>query len=151
MMKCNLFSREIFDLDENFFVELPCVFSVPSLPMSNDSIRTQEDVISFPYLRDLQIQTIDSDIGLLFGCDVPKALELHETCVSQGQDPFATQTIFGWTVNGPLVRMVQPQPVYNFIKADEELSQQFYTFCYWEFLDSICANEPAMSKEDKHA
>ena len=81
------------------------MFSVPSLPVSNDSIPTQEDVISFPYLRDLQTRTIDSDIGLLIGCDVPKALEPHETRVSQGQGPFATRTIFGWTVNGPLVRM----------------------------------------------
>ena len=119
--------------------------------MSNDSILTQEDVIHFPYLRDLQIRTIDSDIGLLIGCDVPKALEPHETRVSQGQGPFATRTIFGWTVNGPVVRMGQPQPVCNFVKADEELTQQFRTFCDWEFSDSICANKPAMFKEDKRA
>ena len=148
---CNLLSLEVFDLDENYFVELPSVFSVPSLPVSNDSIPTQEDVISFPYLKDLQIQTIDSDIGLLIGCDVPKALEPHETRISQGQGPFATRTIFGWTVNGPLVRMGQPQPVCNFVKADEELNQQFRTFCNWEFSDSIYVSEPAMSKEDKRA
>ena len=73
---CNLFSLEVFDLDENYF-DLPSVFSVPSLPVSNDSIPTQEDVISFPYLGDLQIRTIDLDIGLLIGCDVSKALEPH--------------------------------------------------------------------------
>jgi len=148
---CNLFRLEVFDLDENYFVDLPSVFSVPSLPVSNDSIPTQEDVISFPYLRDLQIRTIDSDIGLLIGCDVPKTLEPHETRVSQGQGPFATRTIFGWTVNGPMVRMGQPQPVCNFVKADEELSKQFRTFCDWEFSDSICVSKPAMSKEDKRA
>jgi len=59
--------------------------------------------------------------------------------------------IFGWTVNGPLVKMGQPQPVCNFVKADEELSQQFRTFCGWEFSDSICVSKPAMSKEDKRA
>ena len=58
MTNCSLFSLEVFDLDENYFVELPSVFSVPSLPVSNDSIPTQGDVISSPYLRDLQIQTI---------------------------------------------------------------------------------------------
>ena len=73
MMSCNLFSLEVLDLEDNYFVDLPSVFSVPSLPVSNDSIPTQEDVIRFPYLRDLQIRTIDSDIGLLIGCDVPKA------------------------------------------------------------------------------
>ena len=147
MFRCNFFSLEVFDLDENKFVELPSVFSVPSLPMSSNSIPTQADVISFPYLRHLQIQTIDSDIGLLIGCDVPKALEPHETRVSQGQGPFVTRTIFGWTINGPLVRMGQPRPVCNFVKADEELSQQFRTFCNWE----LCVDKPAMSKEDRCA
>lgn len=47
--------------------------------------------------------------------------------------------------------MGQPQPVCNFVKADEELSQQFRMFCNWEFSDSICVDKPAMSKEDKHA
>ena len=42
--------------------------------------------------------------------------------------------------------MGQPQPVYNFVRADEGLSQQFRTFCNWEFSDSICISEPAMSK-----
>ena len=82
MTSCNLFSLEVLDLDENYFVELPSIVSVPSLHVSNDSVPTQEDVISFPYLRDLQIQKIDSDIGLLIRCDVPKALEPHETRVS---------------------------------------------------------------------
>ena len=49
------------------------------------------------------------------------------------------------------MRMGQPQPVCNFAKADKELSQQFHTFCNWEFLDSICASEPAIPKEDKRA
>jgi len=150
-MNCILFSLEVFDLDKNYFVDLPSVFSVPSLHVSNDSIPTQENVNSFPYLRDLQIRSIDSDIGLLIGCDVPKALEPHETRVSQGQGPFATRTVFSWTMNGPVVRMGQPQPVCSFVKADEKLSQQFRTFYDWEFSDSICVNKPAMSKEDKRA
>ena len=146
---CNLFRLEVFDLDENYFVDLPSVFSIPSLPVSNDSIPTQEDMISFLYLRDLQIRTIDSNIGSLIGCDVLKVLEPHETRVSQGQGLFATRTIFGWTVNGPLVRMGQPQPVYNFVKDDEERSQQFRTFCDWEFSDSMYVNEPAIETLSK--
>ena len=55
VVRCNLLSLEAFDLDENHFVDLPSVFSVPKLPVSNDSIPTQEDVVSFPYLRNIQI------------------------------------------------------------------------------------------------
>ena len=49
------------------------------------------------------------------------------------------------------MRIGQPQPLCNFVKADEELGQQFRTFCNWEFLDSISIDKPAMSKEDKRA
>ena len=49
------------------------------------------------------------------------------------------------------MRIGQPQPVCNFVKAEEELSQQPRTFCNWKSSDSICVNELAMSKEDKHA
>ena len=59
--------------------------------------------------------------------------------------------MFGLTVNGPLVRVGQPQPVCNFVRADEGLSQQLRTFCNWEFEDFIYVSEPAMSKEDKCA
>ena len=48
-MNCNLYSQEVFDLAENYFVDLPSVFSVLSLPVSSDSIPTLEDVISFSY------------------------------------------------------------------------------------------------------
>ena len=68
--------------------------------------------------------------------------------VSQGQGPFATRTVFGWTVNGPLGRMGGAQPSANFIRADQELTQQFRMFCNWEFCDSIYDDTPAMSKED---
>lgn len=40
------------------------------------------------------------------------------------QGPFETHYIlFGWTVNSPLVRIGQLQPVCNFVRADEKLNQ----------------------------
>ena len=55
IMNCDLFILEAFDLDENNFVDLQSVFKVPTVLVSSDSIPFQEGVISFPYLRDLQI------------------------------------------------------------------------------------------------
>ena len=149
--ECVLFSLEVFDLAENNLVELPTVFSVPVLPVSKDSIPRQDDLLRFPYLRGIQIPSIDSEIGLLIGSDVPKALEPQEVRVSQGQGPFATRTVFGWTVNGPLGRMGGAQPSANFMRADQELTQQFRMFCNWEFCDSIYDDRPAMSREDTRA
>ncbi|XP_044172087.1 uncharacterized protein LOC122956485 [Acropora millepora] len=149
--ECVLFSLEVFDLAENNLVELPTMFSVPVLPVSKDSIPRQDDLLRFPYLRGIQIPSIDSEIGLLIGSDVPKALEPQEVRVSQGQGPFATRTVFGWTVNGPLGRMGGAQPSANFMRADQELTQQFRMFCNWEFCDSIYDDRPAMSREDTRA
>jgi len=36
----------------------------------------------------------------------------------------------------------------NFIKADDELSQQFTRFCNQEFSDSACVKDAGLSKED---
>ena len=148
---CALFSLEVFDLEENNFVELPTVFSVPGLPVSKESIPRQEDVTTFPYLRDIQIPTMNTEVGLLIGNDVPKALEPREVRMSQDQGPFAIKTVFGWTINGRLGRFGASQPSVNFIRADKELSQQFRMFCNWEFCDSVYDDKPAMSKEDAEA
>lgn len=99
---CALFSLEVVDLEDNNFVELPTVFSVPGLPVSKESIPRQEDVTRFPYLKDTQIPEIDTEVGLLIGNDVPKALEPREVRMSQDQGPFAIKTVFGWMINGPL-------------------------------------------------
>ena len=56
----------------------------------------------FPYLKDTQIPEIDTEVGLLIGNDVPKALEPREVRMSQDQGPFAIKSVFGWMINGPL-------------------------------------------------
>ena len=95
--ECKVFKLEVFDLDENELVKLHTVFSTPKLPVSKESIPKQSDVARFPYLRDIQILEIDVDIGLLIGNDAPKALEPREVRQSEGQGPYATRTVFGWT------------------------------------------------------
>ena len=135
--ECAVFSLEVFYLAEDNLVEPPNVFSVPSLPVKKDSIPRQEDVMKFPDLCDIQILTIDSKSGLLIGCDVPKALEPHEVRLSKGQGPFATKTVIGWTVNGPLAIMRGAPPSANFIRVNKELREQVRMFCNLELCDSI--------------
>ena len=72
--ECRFFKLEVFDLNEQNFVELPTVFSTPQLPVSKNSIPQQEDVSKCPYPKGVQLPKIDAPIGLLIGNDVPKAL-----------------------------------------------------------------------------
>ena len=73
--ECRVFKLEVFDLNEQNFVELPTVFSTPELPVSKNSIPQQEDVSKYPYLKGIPLPKIDAPIGLLIRNDVPKALE----------------------------------------------------------------------------
>ena len=149
--ECRVFKLEVFDLDEHNFVELPTVFSTPKLPVSKDSIPQQEDVSKYPHLRGIQLPKIDACIGLLIGNDVPKALEPKEIRECKDQGPYAVRTMFGWTINGPLERKGNSSRTANFIRADNELTQQFAKFCNLEFSDSAYDKDAGMSKEDLHA
>ena len=91
----SLVQLEVFDLDENNFIELPLVFSTSVLPISSESVPRQEDVDRWPHLKGIRIAEIDARVGLLIGHDVPKALEPKEVKESQHGGPYATRTLFG--------------------------------------------------------
>ena len=93
--ECTIFKLEVFDLEEQNFVELPTVFSTPQLPVSTDSIPQQEDVSRYPYLQGIKLPKIDASVGLLIGNDVPKAFEPKEVIECKDQGPYAVKTILG--------------------------------------------------------
>lgn len=142
---------EVFDLEENNFIELPLVFSTPKLPVASESVPRQEDVDRWPHLKGVRVAEINADVGLLIGHDVPKALEPKEVRESQNGGPYAAKTLLGWAINGPLGRNGSAKRTSNFIRADTALDQQFQRFCNMEFNDSLLDNERAMSLEDKRA
>ena len=79
--KCGLVQLEVFDLEEENFIELPLVFSTPKLPVASESVPRQEDVDRWPHLKGVTLVEITADVGLLIGHDVPKALEPKEVRV----------------------------------------------------------------------
>ena len=56
----SLVQLEVFDLDENNFIQLPLVFSTPVLPVSPESVPHQEDVDRWPHLKGIHITEIDA-------------------------------------------------------------------------------------------
>ena len=149
--ECRVVSLEVFDLDENNFVELPRVFSTGKLPVDESSIPRQADVDRWSHLKDVKIDKIDAPIGILIGNDAPRALEPKEVKECQGRGPYAVRTIFGWTINGPLGRSGRSIHA-NFIRADHALSKQFERFCNAEFNDSAFDSKLIeMSQEDSKA
>ena len=151
LTECSIVNLEALDLNEEHMVELPKVFSRPSLPISRDSVPNQQDVDRWPHLKGIKFPCIDSEVGLLIGSDVPEVLQPREVRESRDGGPFATRTIFGWVMNGPLGRRGSQTRTANYVEADAQLSQQFQQFCNREFNDSIYETKTSMSRNDQRA
>lgn len=150
---CSVVNLEVSDLDQTNAINLPVVYSRPDLPIPKEAITTQQDVDRWPHLQGIDIPSINADIGLLIGSDVPKALEPLEVRLSNSTGgPYATKTALGWVFNGPLGRAPRnAQPSSHFVKADTKLNEQFEKFCNYEFNDCQFQQKQAMSPEDRRA
>ena len=131
----SLVRSEVSNLDENNFIELPLVFSLPVLPISSESVPRQADVDRWPHLKGIRIAEIDARLSLLIGHNVPKALEPREVKGRQDGGPYATRTLFSWAINCPLGRNGIATQTTNFIRRDAELDNMFQRFCIMEFSD----------------
>ena len=91
-------------------------------------------------------------MGLLVGSDAPEILRPKKARESCRNGPYATTTIFGWVVDGPLGRTQDfVQYTANFIRADVELSKQFRSYCNMGFNDSAYGRKPSLSQNAKRA
>lgn len=93
---------EVSSLSGDDFIDLPDVFTQRTIPVGKENIPLQKDLEKWPYLKEVKLPRIETDIGLLIGANVPKAMEPWEVVSSVGNGPYAVRTKLGWTVNGPL-------------------------------------------------
>lgn len=93
---------EVSSLDENNFIPLPDVFTQKEMPVTANNISMKQDLARWPYLQEITIPEIDSNIELLIGTNASKIIEPWEIINSQGEGPYAVKTLVGWVVNGPL-------------------------------------------------
>ena len=93
---------EVCSLDGNSFLELPEVFTQNAIPVSQENIPTELDTKGWSYLKDVHLRSINAEVGLLIGANVPKAIEPLQVINSQDEGPYAVLTRLGWTINGPL-------------------------------------------------
>lgn len=142
---------EVSALDGTGRVELPTVFSITSLPVSTESLATQVDASKWSHLEGLVIPSIDADVDLLIGSDVPQALQPEEVKGGSEGEPYAMKTILGWAIVGPLKKQSDNFRTSNFVQSDTALEDQFKMYCNMEFNDALYDEKKTMSQEDKRA
>lgn len=99
---CIVTGLEVSSLDGSQFIKLSEVYAQDHIPVSKNNIPSQEDVDRWSHLTEVKLPTIQADVGLLIGVNVPKAMEPLKVVNSVDNGPYAVRTILGWTVNGPL-------------------------------------------------
>jgi hypothetical protein len=91
---------EISGLDNAKMIELPNLFTQSEMPVSKDDVVQQNDLKHYPYLKDVQLPSLDSKVELLIGNNCVEALEPWEIINSENGGPYAIRTKLGWTVSG---------------------------------------------------
>ena len=83
-------------------MDLPDVYTQRNIPVTKENIQSEDDIRKRLYLKDVELTQINAGVGLLIGVNTPKALEPWRIINSEGNGPYAVQTLLGWVVNGPL-------------------------------------------------
>lgn len=94
---------------------------------------------------------VEAEVGLLIASDVPQILDPLEVRHCQDGGPYASHTIVGWVVNGPLGCRNHRSLIPSFcVKADHDLNQMVKDYYYGDFPESSADDKPEMSQEELH-
>ena len=132
--------------DRRAKVELPKTCARESIPCRENQIPTPEMADGWPHLEKIKdkIPKLDAsfEIGLLIGCNCPKAIKPREVITGKSEDPYAVRTLLGWCIVGPVSSTQSPDsPVVsscNRIFARENISTENLSF---DFIVSDKAKE----------
>ncbi len=106
--KATVVAMDISPLSEETSVHLDEVWAIDDLRISADRIATQEDANSWPHLCGLLLpKSSATKVELLIGGDVPEAFWTGDVRRGGKQQPYAMETIFGWSIIGPAKRREQ--------------------------------------------
>ena len=99
-------------LDRRAKVELPKSYTRESIPCRENQIPTPEMADRWSHLKKIKdkIPKLEADIeiGLLIGCNCPKAIKPKEIITGRSEDPYAVRTLLGWCIVGPVSTTQSP-------------------------------------------
>ena len=100
-------------VDKRVEIELPKSYSRSSIPFRRNQIPTPEVANEWPHLKKiaekLHPHQSGIDVGLLIGCNCPRAIKPREVILGKGDDPYAVRTLLGWGIIGPIISQQERQ------------------------------------------
>ena len=93
-------------LDEQVEIELPKTYSRDNIPSRRDQIPTPDIADKWKHLKKIKDKLLpyqkDTEVGLLIGCNCPRALKPKEVILGKSEEPYAVRSILGWGIIGPV-------------------------------------------------
>ena len=125
-------------VDKRVEIELPKTYSRARIPFRRNQIPRPEVASEWPHLVKIAdkihpYQT-DVDVGILIGCNCPRAIKPREVILGKGDDPYAVRTLLGWGIIGPII----PQ---EDVREDGEEEAEAAT-CNRIMTHEICSDTP---------
>ena len=93
-------------IDKRVKIELPKTYSRARIPFRRNQVPRPEVANEWPHLRKIadKIHPYQNgvDVGILIGCNCPRAIRPREVILGKGDDPYAVRTLLGWCIIGPV-------------------------------------------------
>ncbi|XP_077982843.1 uncharacterized protein LOC144437710 [Glandiceps talaboti] len=86
----------VSDLDGHDCVSLPPLYTKERIPVTSKHIPTQKDIERWDHLKGIAVPTLNADIGLLIGNNVPDAYTPKIIKTGPRGSPYAAKTAIGW-------------------------------------------------------
>ena len=78
------------------FISLPTLYTQNKMPVTQRHMPSQNDISKWEHLKDLSVSTLDTDVNILIGNNVPDAYRPLELRTGPPGSPHATRSVLGW-------------------------------------------------------
>lgn len=106
--------------DQTASIDLPKTLSRDFHTFKKNQTPSPEIAAKWPQLerikQEIPPMETDVEVGILIGCNSPKALKLQEVILGNNGDPYAVRTLLGWGIIGPV------SPGENLIVGEDDSS-----------------------------
>ena len=106
--------------DKKVQIELPKSYSRDSIPSRRNQIPRSETASMWPHLQRIENKIPpyqeQLEVGILIGCNCPRAIKPREVITGKGDDPYAIRTLLGWGIIGPVTPVKE---LLNDVKNEE--------------------------------